>query len=130
MRYKLLLAIVLVFVLVLSSCSGSEPPPESGYVRNKDFVPEHWEDGYRSESRYGPHCGLSYDGKFDCSSKFYTEQVYEEHHRWVENTWKLYLEDCDPPDEKGKEHCNRGWIEVTETMYNSHSLNSHYPDAR
>lgn len=121
--------VVAVVVLVFSGCAG-ENPPESGYVRNKDFIPAHWEGGYRYESYMdcGPH--LNYDGDIEFSCKPATRSVYESHHTWVDDTWKLFLEDCEPPDEKGKEHCNKGWLEVTETMYNEHSLNSHYPDAR
>lgn len=121
------LAGVLAVCAALLAC-GVDAPPEQGYVRKAEFTPAHWEDGYRSESRYGYHCGLGYDGKYNCGLKQYTEQVYEEHHEFINDAWRIFLEDCHV--DQGKNKCRTGWRSVDETTFHKYPVGSHYPDPR
>lgn len=121
---------LLLVCLVLWSCTGcSDPPPKQGYVRDKRFEAAHWESGYRTESYEdcGPHIG--YDGKVKFSCETATRQVYEAHHEYIEDRWWLFLEDC-RLDDKGKNKCNKGWLQVDETDFHRYGLDTHYPDAR
>lgn len=115
-------------VLFLAACN-SEPPITSGKVMEKRFTPAHWEDGYRTESRYGPHCGYDIYGDYDCSIKHYTEQVYEAHHYYVNDRFQLQLESCGNND-KGELKCRTGWITIPESEYSDYAVGVNYPSPR
>lgn len=127
-------AALLAMILVALAACGTDPPPDSGYVRERRFVPAHWEDGYRTEYRTEVRCGptIGYDGKttHTCRTESVPHQVYEAQHEWHPDRWSLLLEDCAPPDEDGKRKCRRGWRSVTEAEYDRYAVGNHYPDPR
>lgn len=113
-------------VLVLAACGDPEPPLTEGKVIDRTFTPEHWEDGYDTE--YYNDCGLHYDWMegeyvFDCRPA--TRRVYEAHHVWREDTWKIHIRGC-TTDEKGKEDCRTDWITVGQDLYDQCILHRLY----
>lgn len=120
------LATFLLAVLALVGCAGcGDPPPEQGYVRDKRFEPAHWEDGYRSESYTDCGMHMNFEGEMEFGCKPATRQVYEARHHWVDDRYKLQLEDC---NDEGK--CRSGWRTVTQGEFDHFELGSHYPEAR
>lgn len=133
------LGILFVIIVVFFAACSSEPPVETGYVRDKSFEPAHWEDGYetyyRSEMRCRPVSSYSsytksYTYSTRCSTAMVPYQVYEEHHSFEPDRWKLFLENCDKKDDKGKTECRDGWKTVDQTTYHKYEVGNHYPDAR
>lgn len=135
----LIMCLCTVVIVVLIFCTGcAEPPPESGYVRDKSFTPAHWEGGYDTEYRTEYRCEPSstYDygsGKYvygtSCGFKSVPHSVWDDHDSWIEDRWRLYLEDCTRNDE-GKEKCRKGWRTVDSQSYDRYGLGDHFPDAR
>jgi hypothetical protein len=126
LRSKLLVLAVLTAAMM--GCG--EPPPEEGYVRDRRFVPAHWESGY--DTVYTPEyeCNSQYDHasnsyKQVCGTEMVSRQVYESHHHYVNDAWALRLESCE--QKEGKEKCRQGWKQVDETTYHSFPLGSYYP---
>lgn len=117
--------LVAVLILVLMACG--DPPLTEGTVIDHHIVPAHWESGYRSESRYGYHCGFgSYDMEYSCGFKHYTEQIYEEQHRWVEDQYVLTLEAC-VVNESNEQVCRQGEVAVTQSEYHAAERGTHFP---
>lgn len=120
-------AAVAVVAGLLLGCGADAPA--SGYVRDKNFEPAHWEGGYRHENRYGYKCGIDYHGEYTCGMRSYTEDVYEDEHQWINDKFQLFLEDCHN-NEDGKQKCTRGWRTVTSGEYDRYRVGSHYPNAQ
>lgn len=122
---KALWAPILLVVVALVGCSGE--PMSSGYVRDKQFDPAHWEGGWDFVTRTEEVCkyrddGFGFDG-YGCEDEPTTDMVWDEQDTWVENRWKLLLESCS----KG---CISGWIWVDQTTYQQYGIGQHYPDPR
>lgn len=119
--------IVLILLVLLAACA--EPAPESGYVRKKDFTPAHWEDGYTytTENRYSCENEHTWEGKYEvvCRDRPETISHYVEHYAWVDDRFRLYLENCDNPKK-----CKKGWRTVAESEYNRYDVGRHYPEGR
>lgn len=132
-----LCAIVLVVVILCTGCA--DPPPETGYVRDKSYEPAHWEGGYdtyyRSEYSCSPESVYDYNtGRTEyrpsCGYKPVSYTVWDDHDEWVEDSWRLYLEDCKVND-KGENKCKKGWRSVSdESTYDKYGVGDHYPDAQ
>ncbi len=114
---------VILMLLLIAACS-SDPPITEGTVVNREFKAAHWESGYRSEPRYGYHCGIGYDGEYGCGMKHYTEQVYEERHTYIEDRYRLQLKSCE------EDKCRTGWITVPEDEYGDYRVGDRYPRLR
>jgi hypothetical protein len=129
------LAACLLALGLLAACAS---PPKEGYVRDKDFTAAHWESGYRTEYTTEPDCGYEsvydsttgrYEQRYGCTTKQVSHEVYEAHHTWVDDSWRMRLEDC-KVNAKDERKCKTGWREVTEAVYDRYDLGQHYPDAR
>lgn len=132
---KTFFASVVLGCILLSGCG--DPPPDQGYVIDKSFVPAHWEDGF--ETYYVPEMQCRSVSEYDYASKTYeTRQVcdtqpvahqrYEPHYQYVQDAWRLRLEDCKIEHEKKK--CHRGWKRVDETTFHAYEIGQHYPDPK
>lgn len=126
------MAVVVLFA-VLGGCA-SDPPVEQGYVRHREFLPAHWEGGWRTEweMAYRCHTGMSADGKSTtttCGPEMVPVDVWEDHHRWIDDRWRLRLQDCTTNDD-GKTKCREGWRYVTAAEYDRFPVGRHYPDPR
>jgi hypothetical protein len=126
------LAAAIVAALILVGCG--DPPPDSGYVREKRFTPAHWEDGYRTVYVPTFECHTvtdsGYDGRISyrqvCGTEMQPRYVYEPEYEWVGDRWFLRLENCDD----GHDKCKRGWRAVDHAAYDRYDVGDHYPDAR
>lgn len=131
MRRTLLL---LTAVAVIAGCG--DPPPKQGTVIDKQYEPAHWEDGYETVyvpeyqcdtvTRYNPMTE-GYETHEECGTEMVAHQVYEEHHTYVDDRWKLRLRDC-TTDKDGDRKCREGWVTVDETTYHDYNIRSHYPE--
>lgn len=119
--------LLLIPLLILVACGG-EPPPSSGYVRDKRFIPAHWEDGYRTESYMDCSMHLNYEGDLEYGCRPATRSVYEPQYQWVGDRWKILLENCESTEKEDK--CRTGWKVVDETTYHDYGVGQHYPDPR
>jgi hypothetical protein len=132
---RVLTKFLVLLIVVLGACY--DPPPEKGYVIDKNFNPAHWESGFetyyvpeytcRSTSRYNPSTG-NYETGQDCGVQQVAKQRWEDHHTWHSDSWKLKLKDCQMKD--GKEKCRTGWKRVDETTYHQYAVGQHYPNPR
>lgn len=130
-RRALVLAVALIFTV---GCGGEDPPTE-GDVINKEFTPAHWEGGFETyylpeyscdtESVYNYQTG-QYETRQVCGTDMVAHQRWEDHHNYVDDRWRLQLEDCTIED--GKEKCRKGWVNVDETTYHDYKVGAHYPD--
>jgi hypothetical protein len=122
MRKLATAALTLLLFSGLSACS-TDPEITSGYVVQKNFEPRHWEGGWEED------CDTDWfdeddDGNTleqDCDS------YWESHHRRVEDTWKIRLEDCRVND-KNERKCYRSWLEVDEDTFVDFRVGDHYPN--
>lgn len=123
MKRLLLAGAILALV---AACGEPEPPLTEGKVVDRVFTPEHWEDGYRTESYMD--CGLHYDWYaedyvFDCRPD--TRQVYEVQHVWRTDAWKIQIHGC-VTDEDGDKKCRDEWVHVGENLYDECLLHRLY----
>ena len=126
-RWRLLLIIGLG--LILFGCS-TEPPVTQGTVADKQFTPAHWESGYRTDREY--ECGTHYDfyeGEYVNDCRWVDDEVWEQHHTWIGDSWALLLRDCVTPgtDKKGNPKCREGWTRVDETTFHDYEVDQTYP---
>lgn len=128
---------ILGLLIASSTACGGDPPPDQGYVRDKEFKPAHWEGGWDTyyTTEYRCHTESEYDYNTgqtryveDCGPEQVSHTVWDDHDEWVEDRWRLKLEDCQS-DKDGKEKCRSGWKWVTENEYEDYRLGQHYPDA-
>lgn len=127
--------VLLILVVALALFGCGDPAPKEGFVREKKYEPAHWEDGYRTEYRYEYRCHPGYrigpDGRSvyttDCGIESVPYSVYEEHHRWINDQWRLRIEDCKEND-KGEMKCRDGWVSVDHDTYVDFRIGRHYPD--
>lgn len=129
---KFIISLLLIFTFV--GCSSAPPPPEEGYVKAKSFEAAHWEGGYEYYTTYEYNCANRYDA-FNNEYRFSCQNEPVQHSRWVprkyyvNDVYKLKLEDCKVNKDKEKE-CNIGWKSVTEEEYNHYNVGKHYPNDR
>lgn len=132
--------LIIGLAIGLTSCSSirdafNPPPPiTEGDVVDMSFEAEHWESGYRTE--HYTDCGYSnrynytsgeYEYSYGCEPA--TRQVYESHHEWVEDTWKIQIDGCVDYEREGenRRHCDTRWITVDEDAYDDYRIGIHYP---
>lgn len=130
------IAIIALALLALVSCG--EPPPKEGYVRDKSFEAAHWEGGFETyyTTEYRCHtvssynyASKSYKTSQQCGPEMVSRQRWEDHHTYVEDRWKIKLEDCKVND-KGERKCRTGWLTVDQQTYHEYRIGSHYPDPK
>lgn len=130
---------LIAIVVALASLVACGPPPlEEGYVRNREFIPEHWESGWEtyytseyqchSESTYN-YQTKQYESREVCGTESVSHQRYEDHHEWIKDQWRIKLEACGL-DKAGERKCRSSWRWVTEEVYESYDIGEHYPNPK
>lgn len=126
---------VLLVLLMLFVVGCGEDPPEQGFVIDKDYDPAHWEDGYdtvyHSEYRCSTHSIYDYARdqyvqREECGIEQVPHSVYNPHHRWVKDRWRLQLQHCEVND-KGEEKCRQGWRKVSAGTYELYDRGDYFP---
>jgi hypothetical protein len=117
-----LVAVFIIACVIVLFFTGCTSRPTTGYVKEKQYVPAHWEGAMRQRMT-GMTCTPNGKNGTTCTPTYTT--YWEDQDHWEEQSWELRLENCYSQD-----GCRDGWVRVTEEAYGRYDVGQHYPNPR